>query len=69
MKADIMKIILILACISWLPISWCTNVYKFGTSDFEAPYAREIVHGIGVVVPPFSVVSCWFSFDETTGEE
>ena len=28
---------------------WGSNLYKFASCDFEAPYKAEIIHGIGLV--------------------
>jgi len=48
----------------WVMGSWGTNLYKFVTSDFEAPYKEEIIHGIAVPAAPISLVTCWFDFSE-----
>ena len=40
------------------------NSVKFLNCDFESDYKCEIVHGIGVIVPPLSVVSVWFDSDQ-----
>jgi hypothetical protein len=44
--------------------SWIVNITKFCKSDFEAPFKREAIHGIGLV-PAISLVTCWFNIDET----
>jgi len=36
------------------------NIYKFASSDFEAPYTSEILRGVGIVpVAPLGVVLGW----------
>lgn len=44
--------------------SWLTNFCKFVSSDFDTPLKREVVHGVGVFVPPVSLITCWFTFNE-----
>ena len=46
---------------------WVTNLVKLIGSDFEAPYKREVVHGIGVLGPA-SLVTVWFNFEEGEGQ-
>ena len=53
-------------CIMLL-VLWSTNAYKFCKSDFEAPYTREFVHGLGLVTPAFMVTS-FLSIENNTGE-
>lgn len=50
------------AIIIWLffAICWIVNIVKLVQCDFEAPYKDEIIHTIGLVVPPTSVVTVWF---------
>lgn len=36
-------------------LGWWVNVFKFASSDFEAPFKPEIVRAVGVVVPPVGV--------------
>jgi len=45
-------------------ICWIVNLVKFTECDFEAPYKSEIIHGIGVFMPPASAVTCWFPIEE-----
>ena len=40
-------------------IVWGWNVTKFLSCDFQAPYKCEVVHGIGVVIPPVSIITVW----------
>lgn len=43
----------------FIVISWIVNVVKLTECDFNAPYKAEVVHAIGVVVPPASLVTAW----------
>lgn len=45
-------------------VSWCLNVYKLVTLDFEPSYKAEVVRAVGVFVPPVSYVCAWVEFDE-----
>lgn len=50
------------AIIIWLifALCWLTNAVKLVNCDFDAPYKEEIIHTIGLVVPPASIVTVWF---------
>lgn len=41
-------------------LAWPMNAYRLTLCDFEAPYKCEVIHTIGVVVPPAAVVTVWF---------
>ena len=43
-----------------LILAWCVNVFKLVQCDFAAPWKGEVIHTIGVVIPPFAVVMVWF---------
>lgn len=43
---------------------WVINFIKFTECDFEENYKCELIHGIGVVVPPLSYITVWFGTDE-----
>ena len=40
----------------FLSIGWVINLTKLANCDFEPPYKAEIIHGIGVFVPPVGMV-------------
>ena len=40
--------------------TWSFNIYKLTQCDFTAPYKDEIVHAIGVFIPPASLITVWF---------
>ncbi len=42
-------------------ICWGVNLGKLIQCDFDAPYKGEIVHAIGVVIAPASLITVWFS--------
>ena len=39
------------------------NGYKLAGCDFESDYKCEVIHSIGVVVPPSSLITVWFDDD------
>jgi len=43
---------------------WPINVYKLTQCDFESDFKCEVAHGIGVIMPPASIVTVWFGTDE-----
>lgn len=43
---------------------WGYNAVKFFRCDFDTPLKCEVVHGIGVFVPPASLITVWFDFNE-----
>ena len=44
----------------YLIISWIVNLVKFFNCDFDSPYKDEIIHGIGILLAPLSMITCWF---------
>ena len=42
---------------------WITNLVKFINCDFETPYKSEVIHAVGVFVPPACVVTVWYRTD------
>jgi len=44
--------------------SWGVNIYKLCKSDFDPIGKREIVHAVGVFIPPVSLVTCWLTIEE-----
>ena len=44
---------------------WIWNAAKLASCDFEPNYKCEVIHGIGLIIPPSSVVTAWFADDET----
>ena len=44
-----------------MPYVW--NGYKLAGCDFEPNYKCEVIHGIGVLIPPASLFTVWFDSD------
>jgi len=42
---------------------YTVNGYKLSNCDFESDYKCEIIHGIGVILPPTALVTMWFGSD------
>lgn len=40
--------------------SWIINLVKLFQCDFEASYKEEIIHLIGVIIAPSSMITVWF---------
>ncbi len=62
----VVELLMVVAMISilvaaFLPYVW--NGVKLANCDFESPYKCEAIHGIGVVVPPSSIITVWFEDD------
>lgn len=51
-------IVLILALTPYV-----NNAYDLSQCDFESPYRCEVIHGVGVALPPTSLVTMWFDND------
>jgi len=51
--------IFICALVMFAVASYGVNFYKLINCDFEAPYKCEIVHTVGVFVPPTFLVTAW----------
>jgi len=43
--------------------SWIWNAVQLASCDFESNYKCEAIHGIGLVVPPTSIITIWFGDD------
>jgi hypothetical protein len=54
---------LLFICSLWVFFAgcWITNVVKLVNTDFESPYKYEVIHAVGIFVPPASVITVWFS--------
>jgi hypothetical protein len=61
---NLIKLIIICAILTLIPIGWCMNIYKFANADFEAPYKAEIVRGISIFIAPVGGVMGYIDFDE-----
>ena len=54
---------LIVIVIIWEIVTWIWSTVKLASCDFEPNYRCEVIHGIGVAVPPLSIVTVWFGDD------
>lgn len=46
-----------------LAIVWLANAFKLSQCDFESNWKCEVIHAVGLVVPPASIVTVWFDTD------
>ena len=47
-------------------VMYVFNIVKFVQCDFETDYKCEVIHAVGVFVPPAALITVWF---DTDGEE
>ena len=40
-------------------VAFIVNISKLVNCDFEEPWKDEIIHGIGLVIPPAAAVTVW----------
>lgn len=40
--------------------SYITNLVKLFKCDFESPWKDEVIHLLGVLIPPVSYITAWF---------
>lgn len=62
-KKDNLSFIGVLAYAAiWLFGLFCYvwNIVKLFNSDFEPSYKSEIIHLIGVIFPPLSIITTWY---------
>lgn len=46
-----------------LIISWPWNAIKLFSCDFKSDYKCEVIHGIGLAMPPLSIVTVLYKDD------
>ena len=51
--------VLILGFVVFMAGSWFINIYKLTQCDFQSPYKGEILHAVGIIVAPVSVITVW----------
>jgi hypothetical protein len=49
--------------------SYVGNVIKVTNCDFESDYKCEVIHGVGVIVPPAALITVWFEDDSVKDTE
>jgi hypothetical protein len=42
---------------------WIWNTVKFASCDFKSDYKCEVIHIIGVIIPPAAYITVWFADD------
>jgi len=48
--------------------SYVGNVIKVTNCDFASDFRCEVIHGVGVIIPPASLITVWFE-DDSVEEE
>ena len=48
--------------------SYVGNVIKVTNCDFASDFRCEVIHGVGVIIPPASLITVWFA-DDSVEEE
>lgn len=62
--AAVLITIPVIAVILFCICAWPYNLYKLTQCDFENDLKCEILHSIGVVMPPAALITVWFETDE-----
>lgn len=60
-KTTLIELLLVVSLV--IVVSWIWNAAKLTACDFESDYRCEVIHGVGLIVPPLSVVTVWFADD------
>lgn len=60
---DKISLFIVVATVMLLLSPVAINAFKLLNCDFESDYRCEVIHGIGVVLPPASYVTAWFKSD------
>ena len=50
----------VLLVVAVFAMAWIINIAKFFACDFDAPYKEEIIHFLGIVIAPGSIITAWF---------
>ncbi len=58
----LIELVIVMVIIGGL-VPWIWNGAKLASCDFEAGWKCEAVHGVGVVIPPASLITVWFDDD------
>ena len=58
-----MKIFMGIVIYGIIVTPWIWNAAKLASCDFKSDYKCEVVHIIGVVIPPAAYVTVWFDDD------
>ena len=54
---------LVLTMVGMMFSLWVWNFSKLMSCDFEPNYRCEVIHVVGFVFPPLSIITVWFADD------
>lgn len=60
---DLLLGFLLVLVIAYCVGSYLDNIWKLTKCDFAAPYKCEVIHVMGIVAPPVSLVTVWADVD------
>jgi hypothetical protein len=59
-----MKNLILMVVVCLLAVTpYLYNGYKLAGCDFTSNYKCEVIHAIGVIIPPAALVTVWFDDD------
>jgi len=58
---DPLETLIIFTLLLFTPYFW--NGYKLFKCDFESSYKCEIIHGVGLIIPPAALITVWADVD------
>jgi len=58
---ELMIVVVVVIFLGVVP--WVWNGVKFLSCDFKSDYRCEVIHGVGVFIPPASMTTVWFDGD------
>jgi hypothetical protein len=50
----------VLLVVAVFAMAWIINIAKFFNCDFDAPYKEEVIHFLGIIIAPGSIITAWF---------
>ena len=60
----IIKLAVLILFVALQFTSYFVNAYKLTQCDFESNYKCEVIHGLGLIPSPISIVTVWVGTDE-----
>ena len=61
--------LIFLLYIALVIVGWGLSIIKFAKSDFESPYRREAVYGVGVFLPPTAAIIGYLTIEDGKANE
>ncbi len=58
-----LALILGIAATTLVMLIWPANLYRLTQCDFEENYKCEVLHSLGVIIPPTAIITVWFGDD------